>query len=323
MLQHLIVANFFLLPRELRDMVYELCLLHQEPININFDYNTPRLLHVNEIARHEASSLFYTQNSFDFSWAAPERIASFLKTIGRNNADYIQHVCVDFPVFHYQGLNDATLSDGSVSIFTAIQSSCSNLRTLTVCAYSSLTTEGRLEELDNHGVVTKVLKLIDTRFRAISSLKKIIVGVYDDDPRSFITEMAFARSLLNSHKRRKVISGGDSFDPRVFEELLIEWIAVNSISFKSCESTQFKALLVYLNENANNVLPTRNTLRTWSIQQYNTRQKALLLELSRVTQKIHLSIDLWSSGGFAYIGVIAHYFDQHSQPKAPVLIFCA
>lgn len=135
-------------------------------------------------------------------------------------------------------------------------------------------------------------------------------------------ELAFARSLLNSHKRRKVINGGDSFDPRVFEELLIEWIAVNSVSFKSCESTQFKALLVYLNENANNVLPTRNTLRTWSIQQYHTRQKTLLLELSLVTQKIHLSIDLWSGGGFAYIGVIAHYFDQHSQPKAPVLIFC-
>lgn len=50
--------------------------------------------------------------------------------------------------------------------------------------------------------------------------------------------------------------------------------------------------------------------------------KTLLLELSLVTQKIHLSIDLWSGGGFAYIGVIAHYFDQHGQPKAPVLIFC-
>jgi hypothetical protein len=45
-------------------------------------------------------------------------------------------------------------------------------------------------------------------------------------------ELAFARSVLNTHKRRKVI-GSESFDPRVFEELLIDWIAVNSISFRS------------------------------------------------------------------------------------------
>ena len=53
----------------------------------------------------------------------------------------------------------------------------------------------------------------------------------------------------------------------------------------------------------------------------HTQQKTLLLELSLVTQKIHLSIDLWSGGGVAYIGVIAHYFDQYNQLKAPVLIF--
>src|ERR1700712_5824708 len=57
-------------------------------------------------------------------------------------------------------------------------------------------------------------------------------------------ELAFARSVLNPYKRRKVfINGSDTFDPRIFEELLIEWIAVDSVSFKSCESAQFKALL--------------------------------------------------------------------------------
>ncbi|KFY19669.1 hypothetical protein V493_07869 [Pseudogymnoascus sp. VKM F-4281 (FW-2241)] len=87
-------------------------------------------------------------------------------------------------------------------------------------------------------------------------------------------ELAFARSLLNPYKRRKVFTNGsDTFDPRIFEELLIEWVAT------------------------------------------------LVLELSLVTQKIHLSIDLWTGGGVAYIGVIAHYFDQYNQQKAPVLIF--
>ncbi len=82
-------------------------------------------------------------------------------------------------------------------------------------------------------------------------------------------ELAFARSVLNTHKRRKVIRS-ESFDPRIFEELLIDWIAVNSISFRSCESIQFKALLTYLNEDSNAVLGTRNTLRAWTIQQYET-----------------------------------------------------
>ena len=135
-------------------------------------------------------------------------------------------------------------------------------------------------------------------------------------------ELAFARSVLNPYKRRKVFTNGsDTFDPRIFEELLIEWVAVDSISFKSCESEQFKALSGYLNRHANDYLPSRTTLKSWSIQQYDTRQTTLIFELSLVTQKIHLSIDLWTGGGVAYIGVIAHYFDQYNQQKAPVLIF--
>lgn len=133
-------------------------------------------------------------------------------------------------------------------------------------------------------------------------------------------ELAFARSVLNTHKRRKVFES-ELFDPRIFEELLIDWIAVNSISFKSCESIQFKALLTYLNKDSNAVLGTRNTLRAWTIQQYETRQKSLITELSLVTQKIHLSIDLWTGQGVAYIGIIGHYFDQFNQLKAPVLKF--
>lgn len=97
-------------------------------------------------------------------------------------------------------------------------------------------------------------------------------------------ELAFARSVLNPYKRRKVFTNGsDTFDPRIFEELLIEWVAVSSISFKSCESEQFKALLGYLNKHVNNYLPSRTTLRSWSVQQYDTRQKTLILELSSVT----------------------------------------
>jgi hypothetical protein len=45
--------------------------------------------------------------------------------------------------------------------------------------------EERLENLDNPEIVT-VLKLVNTYFRVILSLRKIIVGVYDEDPSYFI-----------------------------------------------------------------------------------------------------------------------------------------
>ncbi|KAH6670164.1 hypothetical protein B0J14DRAFT_598013 [Halenospora varia] len=184
------LAKFLKLPSELRNRVYGLCLLLQNPIDPWINYSqrqelTLGLLRANKTVHREASSLFYAQNRFDFTMADPEQIASFLGTIGRNNADYIQHVCVDFPNFHYQEPGGVTLSDGSMSIFASIQSSCANLSTLTAFAYSTETMEDRLEELDNPEIVT-VLKLVDTHFRAILSLKKIIVGVYGDDPSCFI-----------------------------------------------------------------------------------------------------------------------------------------
>lgn len=66
-------ANFLELPSELRNRVYELCLLHEETINPWMDYNqpqelTPGLLHANKTVHREASSLLYAQNRFNFAW---------------------------------------------------------------------------------------------------------------------------------------------------------------------------------------------------------------------------------------------------------------
>jgi len=183
-------ANFIKLPSELRDRVYRLCLLLQEPIDPWINYNqrqklTPGLLRINKTINYEAISLFYAQNRFDFTNSTAQQIASFLETIGRDNANYIQHVCIDFPNFSYQKPGNFTLSDSSIRIFTSIQSSCANLSALIAFAYSTVNLEERLENLDNPEIVT-VLKLVDTRFRAILSLRKIIVGVYDEDPSCFV-----------------------------------------------------------------------------------------------------------------------------------------
>ena len=130
------LVNFLDLPGELRNRIYELCLLHKEPLALWTGFNhrhelSPGLLRANKTLHHETRSLFYAQNRFDFTIATPKRTASFLQTIGRKNAGYIQHVCVEFPNFYHQEPSDVTLSDDSISIFASIQSSCVNLSTLT------------------------------------------------------------------------------------------------------------------------------------------------------------------------------------------------
>jgi len=184
-------TNFLKLPSELRNRIYELCLLHEEPINPWIDYNqrhelTPGLLRANKTIHREASSLLYAQNRFDFTMATPEDVASFLRTIGNNNADCIRHICVDFPSLCDLEPGNVTLEEGSDSILENIQSGCANLRTLTTSLSSTHAMELRLDALDNHKIVTEALTLVNTRFRAVSSLQDIIVEVYEDGPSDYI-----------------------------------------------------------------------------------------------------------------------------------------
>lgn len=191
-------CNFFSLSRELRDQIYELVLLHQELIDPWVDYYlrrklTPELLHVNKTIHREASSVFHAQNRFDFTTRTPEDVASFLGQIGRNNADYIRHICVDFPKFLYLDPGDVTLEEDSVSILANMQSGCANFSTLTTSLYSTNAMELRLDALDNPKVVIEALKLVNTHFRAILSLQEIIVEVYEDGPSDHI------RRKMESH----------------------------------------------------------------------------------------------------------------------------
>ena len=145
----------------------------------------PGILRANKTVHREASSLLYAQNRFDFAMATPEDLASFLRTIGEN-ANYIRHIYVDFPSLRDLEPGNVTLEEGSDGILASIQSACANLRTLTTSSSSTHAMELRLDALDNPNIVTEALSLVNTRFRAISSLQNIIVEVYDDGPSGYI-----------------------------------------------------------------------------------------------------------------------------------------
>jgi hypothetical protein len=147
---------------------------------------TPGLLLANKTVHLEASLMLYAQNCFYFTTCFSEDITSFLEQIGRNNARYILSIKIEFPVFHSLELNDITLEDDSVRILTTIQSNCTKLSTLITSLHSSDTMEVTLYVLDSPEIVAEALALVDSHFRAISSLKEIIVELDENGPSDYI-----------------------------------------------------------------------------------------------------------------------------------------
>lgn len=115
-----------------------------------------------------------------------KNVISFFEQIDQNNANYIQHIYVKFLKFLYLNSNNIILENNSVDIFANIQSNCVNLSTLTKFLNSTNVIKLRLDALDNFKIVTKTLKLINTYFKVILSLQKIIVKIYKDDSSNYI-----------------------------------------------------------------------------------------------------------------------------------------
>ncbi|KAK0124552.1 hypothetical protein ONS95_009500 [Cadophora gregata] len=185
------MTSFLDLPSEIRNSVYELCLLQQSPINPFDEYYpgsglTPGVLRVNRQIYREASSFMYAQNIFDLSWVSHKEVASFLERIGRTNAGCIQHIYIDFPDFGNLEAGNITLEDASSDVCANIQSNCANLRTLTMPPDSTTTVLLKLEALDHPKVAIEALELINGRLRAISSLEDIVAQVYDDGPSGYL-----------------------------------------------------------------------------------------------------------------------------------------
>jgi hypothetical protein len=167
---------------------------------------------------------------------------------------------------------------------------------------------------------------------AISRHLMLKHGLEDTNQKAKVKEQVVQTSIQaamelarqNQQKRRRQqpdIYEPEYFDSTVFESLLIQWIACDSVPFSMVESSHFRALLIYLNSAVFSVLPSSsNTLTTWTKQHYNLQRISIQEELSVITQKINFSIDLWTgNSNKAYIGLIAHYFDINRIYKSPTL----
>jgi hypothetical protein len=137
--------------------------------------------------------VLYGQNCFNFTAPNSELIVRFLNSIGRNKANHIRCVRIDFPNIIRDVEDDVSLEDDSVRILARIQSECTNLRTLITSLYSTSAMMLHLDALDSPRIVAKALALVDARFRAISSLQEIIVELYED------SISADTRTKMESH----------------------------------------------------------------------------------------------------------------------------
>lgn len=185
--------SFFSLPRETRDQVYELVMVHQFPLKVRIPpwanprlHLTPGLLRASKTIHSEASSLFYAQNRFDFTSKTSRAVIRFLGKIGPSNAEKIRHILVDFPKFSDVCQGDFTPCEESVSILNNIQSSCTNLSTLTTSRTSTFFMAYTVEWLGDPEIITGTLEMINTHFRAIPSVLEIIIEVHDHIPDDFI-----------------------------------------------------------------------------------------------------------------------------------------
>lgn len=184
-------ANFLSLSSELRNKIYELLLLHPHTVNprdhyLRPDTFSPGLFLASKIVHIEATSFFYAQNCFDLTSYDPKDLQLFLNQIGRNNANCIRHVLMNFPGFQCLDLDNVTLETESIHILATLQSDCANLNKITTSLDSTDNMELKLDALDHPNIIRQALTLMNARFRAISSLHEIVVEVYRDGPSDHI-----------------------------------------------------------------------------------------------------------------------------------------
>lgn len=197
-------VDFFSLPGEVRNKIYEELLVSSNTIaiflnitwSLNFRPRGPRIfgtdsdgsgllhlylviLRLNKIVHREASSILYSRNCFQIQNS--NILASFLDQIGPQNAGLLRQLVIAFPAFHNDGhAVGITLQEDSVQMLDLICDKCQNIVTLETSLHTTDAMEILLDEFDGPRAADQALALVDTRLKAIPSLQKFLVNVYDE-----------------------------------------------------------------------------------------------------------------------------------------------
>jgi hypothetical protein len=189
--------NLFDFPKEILLQIYSELLVRSEPIVfVADDYSSPSpplfrskrdglcpaLLEVNKKVHSEASPLLYSNNRFRFpdilTSTDSAHIAPFLCQIG-SQASLIRYICITFPTFHDFQHDRARLHEAHIKNLELIRDTCTSITTLELSVPPKCVNYA----FDDSPIGVQALDLLDTRFKAIPSLKEIIVNfqVYGEE----------------------------------------------------------------------------------------------------------------------------------------------
>jgi hypothetical protein len=185
-------VDFFSLPSEVRNKIYEELLVHSNTIILNRTWYLDStiyasgILHLylailllNKKAHREASSILYSRNCFEIQNS--ELLTSFLDQIGPQNAGTLRRLVIAFPAFHNDGhAVGITLQEDGVWTLDLIHDKCQNIVTLETSLHTTNAMEIRLDEFDSPRAADQALALVDARLKAIPSLQELLVHVYGE-----------------------------------------------------------------------------------------------------------------------------------------------
>lgn len=102
------------------------------------------------------------------------------------------------------------------------------------------------------------------------------------------------------------------FDPHQFFILLLSWIILNNIAFRTIETPEFTDLIDYLNPLATESLVSHQTVGRQVMKLFYDHIPTVQNLLSKAISRIYISFDLWSSSNnIALAGIVVHFVDYN------------
>jgi hypothetical protein len=139
------------------------------------DFN---ILYVSKYINKEAKSFFFSQNVFNFACIMGSAVSQVFAKIRPENLSQMEHVMIQFPGGRTRIMAG---SDNTFMALKFVQGWCKNLKTLTVSPYWDERLDPRFKVGGGGGysedAIRKSLKWYDVEFRAIRSLREIVVWV--------------------------------------------------------------------------------------------------------------------------------------------------
>lgn len=192
-------VGFLSLPIDLRNRIYRQVLALPHPLFLFQDPGCPvesfapekppqwlALLFADRQISKESRAILYSTNEFALKEGTKcqgSLLQSFLDCIGSVNTGFLSHLRMDFPAIERGDgqAGEIRIREDGLQTLRLLQEQCTNLKTLETLIYgpnNSLITD----QETNSRFLRDALQDIDTQFRAIGTLNRIIVRVCSGSP---------------------------------------------------------------------------------------------------------------------------------------------